>query len=89
VDAPPYVASKTATAVAFSFAAGLIIASFAHVYVLRAFGVKPFMLVDVIITAIMIGAGSKPIHEVLNLLGGAANTLAGVATRTTQGRTTS
>lgn len=75
VSAPEYLALKRALSIWFGLLAGLVIAVLGDLGMLRFIGIPAPRLVDMIITGLIIGSGSGPMHDLIGILQSGKNAL--------------
>ena len=75
VGAPEYLAWKRALSIWFSLLAGLVIAVLGDLGMLRLMAIPSPRLVDMIITGLVIGSGSGPMHDLMGILQGGKSAL--------------
>lgn len=79
VNAPEYLAFKRALSIWFGLLAGLIIAVLGDLRMLFTMAIPAPRLVDMLITGLVIGAGSGPMHDLIGILQGGKNALSNLA----------
>ena len=75
LNAPEYLAWKRALSIWFSLLAGLVIAVMGDLGMLRMIAIPAPRLVDMIVTGLVIGSGSGPMHDLMGILQGGKSAL--------------
>ncbi len=79
VDAPEYLAWKKALAIWFGLLIGLVISIIGDLGMMRYIGIPTPRVIDMVITGLVIGSGSSPMHDLIGILQGGKNALSSLA----------
>lgn len=79
VQAPEYIAWKKALAIWFGLLIGLVISIVGDLGMMRYIGIPTPRVVDMVITGLVIGSGSGPMHDLIGILQGGKDALGSLA----------
>lgn len=79
VEAPEYLAWKKALAIWFGLLIGLVISVVGDLGMMRYIGIPTPRFVDMVITGLIIGSGSGPMHNLIGILQGGKDALSSLA----------
>ncbi len=79
VGAPEYLAWKKAIAIWFGLLIGLVVSVIGDLGMMRYIGIPTPRFIDMLITGLVIGSGSGPMHDLIGILQGGKNALGSLA----------
>jgi len=79
VEAPEYIAWKKALSIWFGLLIGLVISIVGDLGMMRYIGIPTPRVIDMVITGLVIGSGSGPMHDLIGILQGGKNALGSLA----------
>ena len=79
VEAPEYLAWKKALAIWFGLLIGLVVSIVGDLGMMRYIGIPTPRIIDMVITGLVIGSGSGPMHDLIGILQGGKDALGSLA----------